>query len=128
MQHGLEQRLLDRLLEPLLCELRASSRRGTTRSILADEQRKSLHWGLQQAAGRDPDVVLLVVDDEKLSRVTGKKGARLLEPYADSWARCARRSTRLPFLIVVTKMDKVQAADSEATWRMSNGALHRPVR
>ena len=51
--------------------------------------------------------------------MTDENAVKLLEPYAEFMGkvRAALKKPRLPFLIVVTKMDKVQAADTKATRR-----------
>jgi GTP-binding protein EngB required for normal cell division len=89
-------------------------------AYLANDQRSILHGGFELATGRAapaPDVVFLVFDGEKLSSMTDEEAEKLLEPYAGFMGkvRAALKKPRLPFLIVVTKMDKVQAADTEAT-------------
>ncbi len=91
-------------------------------AYLADDQRSILHRGFELATGRaapTPDVVFLVFDGEKLSSMTDKGAVDLLEPYAGFMGkvRAALKKPRLPFLVVVTKMDKVQAADTKATRR-----------
>jgi hypothetical protein len=60
--------------------------------------------------------VFLVFDGEKLSSMTDKGAVDLLKPYAGFMGkvRAALKKPRLPFLVVVTKMDKVQAADTKA--------------
>jgi hypothetical protein len=89
-------------------------------AYLADDQRSILHRGFELATGRaapTPDVVFLVFDGENLSNMTDRNAALLLKPYAEFMGkvRTALKKPRLPFLIVVTKMDKVQAADTKAT-------------
>jgi hypothetical protein len=91
-------------------------------SSLAEDQCNILHRGLEQATGRaapTPDIVLLDFDSDELSSMTDETAARLLEPYAGFMGkvRAALNKPRLPFLIVVNKMDKVQAADTKATRR-----------
>ena len=62
-----------------------------------------------------PDVVFLVFDGEKLSNMPDKEAARLLEPYAAFMGkvRAALNKPRLPFLVVVTKTDKIDAKKAE---------------
>ncbi len=79
-------------------------------------------WSRPPLAPRlTPDVVLLVFDGDKLSSVTGENAEKLLGPYVvfmgKYLCRTALNKPRLPLLIVVTKMDKMQAADTKATRR-----------
>ena len=54
-------------------------------AYLADDQRSILHRGFELATGRaapTPDVEFLVFDGDKLSSMTDRNAALLLEPYA----------------------------------------------
>jgi GTPase SAR1 family protein len=84
---------------------------------LADDQRNTLQKKADEVTGRGaptPDVVFLVFDGDELSSMTDEKAERLLEPYAVFMAtvREALKKPRLPFLVVVTKMDKVDHAET----------------
>jgi hypothetical protein len=95
----------------------ADERRTEDRSFLAD-----LGFALQKKADRftgrgaqTPDVVLLVFDGEKLSNMPDEKADDLLKPYAAFMGkvRAALNKPRLPFLVVVTKTDKIDAKKAE---------------
>jgi hypothetical protein len=95
----------------------ADERRTKDRSLVAD-------WGftLQNKAdaytgrgAQTPDVVLLVFEGEKLSNMPDKEAALLLKPYAAFMGkvRAALNKPRLPFLVVVTKTDKIDSNKAE---------------
>ncbi len=67
-------------------------------------------------AAPTPDVVFLVFDGQELSSMTDKGAVDLLKPYAAFMGKVREtlKKPRLPFLIVATMMDKVQAADTKA--------------
>ena len=58
---------------------------------------------------------MLVFDGNELSNMPDKEAARLLEPYAAFMGkvRAALNKPRLPFLVVVTKTDKIDAKKAE---------------